>query len=57
MYISSEKFISHSGNYELKYIDWKDKSTHTIVEKFKNYPNVFIINYIGKRLICWVIWL
>jgi len=42
IYISSDEFLSHSGNYELKVIDWKNKTTKTIIKKFINYPQVKI---------------
>jgi hypothetical protein len=39
-YFSSEKeFLSHTGNYQFKYIDWPSKSAPiTVLDYFPEYP-------------------
>lgn len=38
-YISStEQFISHSGNYELKVMDWETKEVKTVIKQFQTIP-------------------
>lgn len=44
IFVSSEKFLSHSGNYRLKTIDWSSKKEQIIIDTYEEYPKVMYLH-------------
>lgn len=36
---SEEKFLSHSGNYQLKYMDWPSTEPKKVIDYMQEYPD------------------